>query len=145
MPNSVEAWFEVQYGTSSSYRYSFKNKNEILAQVGADLYFADGLSVLADVEMATFAFDKVVDVSGSTTFDTKRATTLKYDGTLTKVEAGVATHFNDRATWTNGVLYEIGTVNAESIDSTTKVKNASKALTTGRYGQYFVSSFTFAF
>ncbi len=130
----LEVWFEAQYGASSSYRYSFKNKKEILAQIGADAYLTDDLSVLADLEVATFSFDKVADTAGKNTLDTQRATLVKYDGTLAKMEAGVATHFSDRATWTNGILYEIGAVNVNKV-----------ALQTGRTGRSFVSTFTFAF
>ncbi len=123
IPQVIEAWYEAQYGYSSSYRYNFKNKKEVVAQVGADYYLTPTFSVLTDAESANFAYVK-----------TGGKSEIAVEGVLSKLEVGVATHFSDRATWTNGFLYEIGDV---SEDKVTK--------TTGRNGQQLGSSFTFSF
>jgi hypothetical protein len=123
IPNVLEAWCEVQYGHSSSYRRGFKEKEEVVAQLGADVYLTPLFSVLANAETANFAFKKL-----------KSGSYIPVEGVLSKIEAGVATHFSEKATWTNGFLYEVGEVKENGITKTT-----------GRTGQQFTSTFTFSF
>jgi hypothetical protein len=139
--DSFNVWYELQYGHSSSFQYSFKDKNEIVAQVGAELYLDPIVSVLANLETANFAYTeyrlnrtRTSDETSDKTLDFANAKQVGIDGVTSKVELGAAVHFSEKATWTNGFMYEIGDVSEDSIK-----------LTTGRTGQQFTSTFTFSF
>jgi hypothetical protein len=139
--SDFNAWYELQYGHSSSFQYSFENKNEITAQLGAEFYLTPSLSLLTNLETASFAFTefrlnraRASDETSDKTLDFANAKQVGIDGVTSKIEIGAATHISEKATWTNGFMYEIGDVSEDDIK-----------LTTGRTGQQFTSTFTFSF
>jgi hypothetical protein len=123
VPQRLEVWCEFQYGHSSSFRYSFKKKNEVIGQVGAEYFLGSSspFSILVNAESANFIY-------------TSTKTDLETDGTLSKMEAGIGTSFSDKASWVNGYMYEVG-----------RVSDAGVERTTARTGQQFTSTFTFSF
>lgn len=127
IPDTIEAWYEFQYGYSSSYRYNFKKKKELLGQVGAD-YTIPGFpmfSVLANLESANFTYLKNYKDASKT---------VSIEGLVSKLEAGIATHFSEKATWTNGYMYETGEISDNGVKRTK-----------GRTAEQFTSTFTFSF
>lgn len=88
-------WAEALWGRSGSFLYQYKDRTEMLAQVGAEYLVLPVLGLIIDLETANF------DYVSTSAPEPKQVT-----GTMSKLEIAARYELQPMTFWTNGLMLE---------------------------------------